>query len=208
MPMAKGTPEYEAADAELKASKVYQDWASPSPVAYRVRYPLEGINVSWGYTELASWPRDGWEVEPLYTHPNPSPTSAENAPVDPSAAGEGWRDIDDEAVSGSRILLLWAPFGGVKEHVELGWFSQTATGWVNTYGKPFHISPDKWAPLAPFGSPPPTGEREAATQDTLYREGKELERQGNALLERAAAKFKEAYDAGSREGDIGFPDEQ
>jgi hypothetical protein len=24
--MMKGTPEYEAADAELKASKVYQDW--------------------------------------------------------------------------------------------------------------------------------------------------------------------------------------
>ncbi len=62
----------------------------------------------------------------------------------------GWRDIDEQAVSGERILLLWKPIGGLSEHVELGRFSKAATGWVNTYGKPFSTAPDKWAPLAPF----------------------------------------------------------
>lgn len=72
----------------------------------------------------------------------------------PSAGGGGWLDIDEHATSGERILLLWKPVGGLSEHVELGRFSQAATGWVNTYGKPFHSAPDKWAPLAPFHSPP------------------------------------------------------
>ncbi|HEY0125007.1 MAG TPA: hypothetical protein VGC14_25235 [Rhizobium sp.] len=61
-----------------------------------------------------------------------------------------WLDIDEQATSGERILLLWKPFGGMKEHVELGRFSQSATGWVNTYGKPFGSAPDKYAALAPF----------------------------------------------------------
>jgi hypothetical protein len=65
---------------------------------------------------------------------------------------DGWREIDDRAVSGERILLLWKPFGDISEHVELGWFSQSATGWVNTYGKPFSSAPDRYAPLEPFNS--------------------------------------------------------
>lgn len=62
----------------------------------------------------------------------------------------GWLDIDDEARAGKRILLLWKPFGGISEHVELGWWSSAKQTWTNTYGKPFGGDPDKWAPLAPF----------------------------------------------------------
>lgn len=66
------------------------------------------------------------------------------------ALRDGWLDIDERAVSGERILLLWAPFRDISEHVEIGGFSQEKGGWVNTYGKPFHSAPDKYAPLAPF----------------------------------------------------------
>jgi hypothetical protein len=70
------------------------------------------------------------------------------------AAPVGWLDIDDEARAGKRILLLWKPFGGISEHVELGWWSSAKQAWTNTYGKPFNGDPDKWAPLAPFSPVP------------------------------------------------------
>lgn len=183
MPMAKGTPEYEAADAELKASKVYQDWASPSPVAYRVRYPLEGINVSWGYTELASWPRDGWEVEPLYTHPNP-------------AAGEGPKSVVTDAIVAARLveansLLRSAASIAWREGVKTNWepFRKSVDAELamqlpivnalnrvvipgqaavlvlpdgETYG--LTIEQARRALAAALSTPPPTGEREAAVE--------------------------------------------
>ena len=54
---------------------------------------------------------------------------------------------------------------------------------------------------------PPLAGEQMVRQDALYREAKELERQGKAILEQATAKFKEAYEADSRASDIGFPDE-
>jgi hypothetical protein len=65
----------------------------------------------------------------------------------------GWLAISDEARSGERILLLWAPIGGLKEHIELGWWSSAKGTWTNTYGKSFSGEPDAWAPLAPFAPP-------------------------------------------------------
>lgn len=65
---------------------------------------------------------------------------------------QGWRHIDGDAMSGDRILLLWSPFEGIKEHVELGWYSNRLGQWVNTYGQPFSGEPDRWAPLLPFST--------------------------------------------------------
>ena len=58
----------------------------------------------------------------------------------------GW----DRARNSGRILLVWREFAGVREHVELGRYSDSKIAWVNTYGHPFHVEPDGWAPLLPF----------------------------------------------------------
>lgn len=60
----------------------------------------------------------------------------------------GW----DRARNSGRILLVWREFAGVREHVELGRYSDSKIAWVNTYGHPFHAEPDGWAPLLPFKS--------------------------------------------------------
>lgn len=68
-------------------------------------------------------------------------------PVDHVA---GWRPLTDDAKQGGRILLLWAPFSGVDEHIELGRWSAILGTWTNTYGKAFLSAPDRWSPLAPY----------------------------------------------------------
>ena len=71
--------------------------AEPATWEHRIRVKRHA-GAGWtewrqGYANLSATAREGLDVEEraLYTHPNPSPTSAENAPVGPSAAGEGWR---------------------------------------------------------------------------------------------------------------------
>ena len=54
------------------------------------------------------------------------------------------------ARNSGRILLVWREFAGVREHVELGYYSDSKAAWVNTYDHPFHGDPDGWAPLLPF----------------------------------------------------------
>lgn len=68
-------------------------------------------------------------------------------------AAEEWRPIGEEARQAGRILLGWRPFGNVREHIELGWWSARDLAWVNTYGRPFSGEPDVWMPLPP---PPAT----------------------------------------------------
>lgn len=68
-----------------------------------------------------------------------------------------WRPISDEARRADRVLIAWAPFGNIREHVELGWWSAQARAWVNTYGKPFTGEPDAWMPLPAFALPHASG---------------------------------------------------
>ena len=77
-------------------------------------------------------------------------------------AAEGWRPICEEARQADRIQIAWAPFGNIPEHVELGWWSDRAQAWVNTYGKPFSGEPDAWMPLPayPLPSPPASASAE------------------------------------------------
>lgn len=57
-----------------------------------------------------------------------------------------WRPIATAPKDGARIILMWEPFGGVSEHVELGKWS-VRNGWVNTYGHAFTGAPTHWMPL-------------------------------------------------------------
>lgn len=75
--------------------------------------------------------------------------SAQDAP---SASLAGWWTMDSAPKDGTRILLAWAPYSGISEHVELGKWKH-GLGWCNTYGKPFSGEVDAWAPLAPFSLP-------------------------------------------------------
>lgn len=63
-----------------------------------------------------------------------------------------WQPIETAPQNGTRIILMWEPFGGVSEHVELGRWSERS-GWVNTYGHAFTGYPTHWMPLpaAPKG---------------------------------------------------------
>ena len=93
---------------------------------------------------------------PLYTQAD-ADALAEAAAAEIRAsvaqASPGWLPINDGARAGGRILLVWRPFQGVSEHVELGRWNAGSGKWVNTYGRPFGSDdPDGWAPLAPFPS--------------------------------------------------------
>ena len=83
---------------------------------------------------------------------------------DTEAVERGWRPISGEARKGQRVLLVWGPYKGIAEHVELGSWKESISAWTNTYGKPFSGEPDGWAPLAPFPNPDTTlaAERDAA----------------------------------------------
>ncbi|WP_439604726.1 DUF551 domain-containing protein [Shinella sp.] len=59
---------------------------------------------------------------------------------------ETWRTIETAPKDGTRIILMWEPFSGMSEHVELGKWS-ARNGWVNTYGHAFTGSPTHWMPL-------------------------------------------------------------
>lgn len=73
--------------------------------------------------------------------------------LDEEAEAPGWHTTGwDRARNSGRILLVWREVSGVKEHVELGWYSDSKVSWVNTYGRPFSGEPDGWAPLQPFRS--------------------------------------------------------
>lgn len=63
-----------------------------------------------------------------------------------------WQPIVTAPQNGTRIILMWEPFGGISEHVELGRWSERS-GWVNTYGHAFTGYPTHWMPLpvAPKG---------------------------------------------------------
>ena len=75
-------------------------------------------------------------------------TAADEAFIRAEWHTTGW----DRARNSGRILLVWREFEGVREHVELGRYSDSKTAWVNTYGHPFHCEPDGWAPLLPFAT--------------------------------------------------------
>lgn len=58
----------------------------------------------------------------------------------------GWQPIETAPKDGTRLLLMWEPFSGMSEHVELGKWN-VRNGWVNTYGHAFSGSPTHFMPL-------------------------------------------------------------
>lgn len=58
----------------------------------------------------------------------------------------GWQPIEAAQRDGTRLLLMWEPFSGMSEHVELGKWN-ARNGWVNTYGHAFSGTPTHWMPL-------------------------------------------------------------
>lgn len=84
----------------------------------------------------------------------------------------GW----DRARNSGRILLVWREFAGVREHVELGRYSDSKIAWVNTYGHPFHAEPDGWAPLLPFKT------TEAIRADERERCARQIDDQATLIL--------------------------
>lgn len=110
----------------------------------------------------------------------------------------GW----DRARNSGRILLVWSEFAGVREHIELGWYSDSKAAWVNTYGHPFHGEPDGWAPLLPFKTAETIRADERVWQTTAssYLEGLQhghaiaTEKQDpSSLLEGSPAAFPEFH---------------
>ncbi|MBN9601853.1 MAG: hypothetical protein J0G33_02870 [Afipia felis] len=88
-------------------------------------------------------------VDFMHRHPAPASDGAiREALTEACWHIDGW----DRARNSGRILLVWREFGGVREHVELGWYSNSKSSWVNTYGRPFSGDPNGWAPLIPFKS--------------------------------------------------------
>jgi hypothetical protein len=63
-----------------------------------------------------------------------------------SQPAQTWQPIETAPQDGSRIILMWEPFSGMSEHVELGKWS-IRNAWVNTYGQAFSGSPTHWTPL-------------------------------------------------------------
>lgn len=100
----------------------------------------------------------------------------------------GW----DRARNSGRILLVWREFAGVREHVELGRYSDSKTAWVNTYGHPFHAEPDGWAPLLPFKT------AEAIRADEREKMQAEIDRLNSILNTPILEPFAEAVAAEAR----------
>lgn len=75
--------------------------------------------------------------------------------ADREARGDGWMDIQSAPRDGTRLLLMWEPFGGIAEHVELGKWS-VRNGWVNTYGHAFNGAPSHYMLLP---APPAEGSK-------------------------------------------------
>ncbi|WP_430438955.1 hypothetical protein [Shinella sp.] len=116
----------------------------PEPVAWMYQFKT---NAPVLMVEKRNWAEthSEWTETPLYAHP---PLSAlVNAQADADVV-ERWQPIDTAPKDGVRVILMWEPFGGVSEHVELGKWS-IRNGWVNTYGHAFTGSPTHWMPLPP-----------------------------------------------------------
>ncbi|MBO1040459.1 hypothetical protein [Brucella pituitosa] len=73
---------------------------------------------------------------------------------------DAWANTDNAPKDGTRLILLWKPFGGISEHIELGRWSSDKGVWVNTYGHAFSSPPDAWTPLAPYKAPSPRDYRD------------------------------------------------
>lgn len=60
-----------------------------------------------------------------------------------------WEPIETAPKDRQRILLCWKAFGGVKAHIELGYWSDAKKAWCNTYGHEFSGDADYWFPPPP-----------------------------------------------------------